>query len=602
MSAGFPRLGRYVPQARLGQSRATETFRARTDQPVPGTSAQDFTLKVLRPLPDEPDLPARFVAAARVLQWMSSPGTPAVVEIVDGPTPFVALAFQQGVDLAQLRAQAAPPGVALDARVVGLLGRKLAERLALVYGQADGPRMHGGLSPGNVLVLPSGDILLLDCGIAEALRSPSAWPSESWRWASPEQLRGGPADQASDFFALGSLLYFLCYGKSPFVAGTCEELEACIAQGPPAFEGVHPAIAGSIARMLAYAPAARPKSATEIVRQLSVALLSANANVGAPAPIRPSPQPANRTGVFAGETVSAEAFEPDTGVDASSADEASSSEAAAEAFAPGPADLPVLPDRSGAIDAGDPEVGAVYDDEDDDELEVDAQGRLRRRRRRSIRLLGWTKSEFARKVFRYAWAPLAVLLLAGAVEGYFFARSWRAARAQSRAQEAEQAAEQARLDAIKPKLHKAPAIPAGHLVLDISPDGATVWLDGQEAGTAPSTLLTHPGAHRLVVTLPGYRMLRDVIDTSHGALFKRKMAPAVFPLSGSVGLNVGCNTEGKYPVFVDGKETGALCPIAGIRLDPGKHLIGIFVIPDNRVWTLDRLIEAGHPQSVRFRY
>jgi hypothetical protein len=105
-----------------------------------------------------------------------------------------------------------------------------------------------------------------------------------------------------------------------------------------------------------------------------------------------------------------------------------------------------------------------------------------------------------------------------------------------------------------------------------------------------------------VITAAGYRMLRDVVDTSKGVEFEREMAPAIFPLTGSVGLNVACTTEGKYPVFIDGKEIGALCPIAGVRLDPGKHMVGVFVIPENRIWTFDREIVAERPHRVQFNY
>jgi hypothetical protein len=80
------------------------------------------------------------------------------------------------------------------------------------------------------------------------------------------------------------------------------------------------------------------------------------------------------------------------------------------------------------------------------------------------------------------------------------------------------------------------------------------------------------------------------------------MVAAAFPMTGSVGLNVGCTTEGKYPVFVDGREIGALCPIAGIRLEPGKHMVGLFVIPQNRLWTLDREIQPERPHRVQFNY
>ena len=605
MSAAGLRLGRYLPEALLGQGSVTLTYRARALEPLSSVSAQAFAIKVLRQEPPRPDVESRFVEAARALQWLSLAGTAQVLEIGERPGPvFAAFEFKEGVNLRQLRAQAAAEGSLMDARLVGLVGRKLAEQLAPLHVQPDGPRRHGGLSPGNVLIRPAGEILLLDCGLREALRFEASWPSESWHYAAPEQLRGEPAGQASDLYALGALMHFLCYGRPPFAADTPEELEARIAQGPPVLAGLHPSVAGVMTRLLSYASADRPKSAGDAARQISVALLSANAgiNFATPAPISVQPSwPAD------GEQTEIPAAE-DTGQDAPGApagdDEAGDEEVRPFVFVPqrGTADAPAGA-RVG-ISADDPDVGAVFDDDDEeDEVEVAADGTVkRRRRRRAIRLLAWTKSAFARKIFRYAWVPVAVVFAVATVEGYFFAKSWRAARAQSQQRDEALAAERARLEAVKPKLPSATAVPAGHLVLKVVPAGATVWLDGKEVGSTPSTILTQPGAHRLVITATGYRMLRDVVETSKGAVFEREMVPAIFPLAGSVGLNVACTTEGKYPVFIDGKEIGALCPISGVRLDPGKHMVGVFVIPDNRIWTLDREIVAEHPHRVQFSY
>lgn len=592
MAADVLRIGRYVPLAVLGQRRLIETVRARPGDQPSEQAQPSVILKVLRKGVCGPALVARFLETVRMLRWTSLPGLPSLIDIGEAPGPvFAAFEFNEGVNLAQLRAQASKPGALMDVRLVGLLGRKLAERLGPLHAQPDGPRVHGALSPGNVLVRPDGQMLLLDCAITESLRTEPTWPSDNWHYAAPEQLEGQPAEQASDFYALGGLLYFLCFGKPPFEAASPDALLARIKQGPPDFSGIHPSVANCLSKMLAYDIAARPKSAGEVMRQLSVALLSAQAGV-----VRSTATVASAPVVVPSPSLALEVDEPEPAPGLP--------EDEAPAYPPVPARPPRSADPRGAIAADDPDVGVVYDDDDEeDEIEVGPDGKVkRRRRRRAIRLLEWTKSELAKKLFRYAWAPILVGLLAGAVEGYFFLQSWRAARAESQRKDAAMAAERAKLEAAKPKLGKAPTIPAGHLVLKVSPPGGLVWIDGVESGTAPSTMLTTPGAHRIVITAPGYRMLRDVVDTTHGALFEREMAPAVFPLTGAVGLNVACTTEGKYPVLIDGREIGACCPIAGVRLDPGKHMVGIFVIPQNRIWTLDREIVAEKPHRVQFNY
>jgi serine/threonine protein kinase len=594
-----PRIGRYFPFAVLGQKPLLETLRARTAAGEP-SAPSGFVLKVLRKEMCKPAQISRFLDVARMLRWTSLPGLPSLVDIGEGPGPiFAAFEFNEGVNLSQLRAQAALPQGCLDIRLVGLVGRKLAERLGPLHSQPDGPRVHGALSPGNVLVRPSGDVLLLDCGLAESLGGAGIGMGESWRFAAPEQLRGGEAEQASDLYAMGALLYFLYYGKPPFEAETPAALLARIKEGPPDFHGLHPAMAACLARMLSLEATARPKSAGEVMRQLSVALLSAQAGMALAAPaapataeVAPTPVPESLPDSEEEPTVPIlpvwRPSLPETGENLDQEEQ----------------EPAVAANRRGAISADDPDVGVVYDDDDDEEEIIVAEDGTvkRRRRRRGIRLLAWTKSEFARKIFRYAWVPALAALIVGVLEGFLFVQSWRAARAESQRRDEAMAAERARLEALKPKLEKVAELPAGHLVLKISPPGATVWIDGKEAGSAPNTMLTTPGPHRVVIAASGYRMLRDVVDTSHGAIVERELAPAVFPISGAVGVNVACTSEGKYPVFVDGREIGAFCPIAGIRLDPGRHTVGIFVIPQNRIFSVDRDLVVGKPHQVQFSY
>jgi eukaryotic-like serine/threonine-protein kinase len=593
------RIGRYFPLVVLGRRGPIETLRARAGDAEP-SSRSDFVLKVLRKEMCKAPQVGRFLDTLRMLRWTALPGLPSVVEIGEEPGPiFAAFEFNEGVNLAQLRAQAALPQGLLDIRLVGLVGRKLAERLGPLHSQPDGPRVHGALSPGNVLVQPSGELLLLDCALAESLRAGPNGLGESWRYSAPEQLRGDPAEQASDLYAMGALLYFLYFGKPPFEATTPGVLLDRIKQGPPDFSGLHPAIAACLGRMLAYEVTARPKSAGEVMRQLSVALLSAQAGMALAAPPTPVAAEIARTPVPQpledSEDELTVPIRPPTRSPLPESDNGAAEEPPRPAARANP---------RGAISADDPDVGVVYDDDDDeDEIVVSEDGTVkRRRRRRGIRLLAWTKSEFARKIFRYAWVPAVVALMVGAVEGYLFLQSWRTARMESQRRDAAMAAERERLEALKPKLDKVAELPPGHLVLKISPSGAIVWIDGKEAGTAPNTMLTTPGAHRIVITASGYRMLRDVVDTAHGAIVERELAPAVFPISGAVGVNVACTSEGKYPVFIDGREIGAFCPIAGVRLDAGRHTIGIFVIPQNRIFTVDREVVVGRPHQVQFGY
>ena len=133
----------------------------------------------------------------------------------------------------------------------------------------------------------------------------------------------------------------------------------------------------------------------------------------------------------------------------------------------------------------------------------------------------------------------------------------------------------------------------GQLTIETTPKGATVWLDGVEKGKTPLVIQTNPDTHRLIITKPGFKMLRQVVDTSEGLTMTRTLPPANINFGGTVLLQVSCATEGKYPVFVDGRDTGLLCPVDNLMVPEGNRLVGIYVIPHNKLWSFEREILKG---------
>jgi serine/threonine-protein kinase len=106
--------------------------------------------------------------------------------------------------------------------------------------------VHRDLKPGNILVTTSGDVKLLDFGIARMLDRErlEGGPTFSQRvhpmtlaYASPEQVRGEAITTASDVYALGILLYRLLTGHHPYPASFSSPSDAertiCGEEPPP---------------------------------------------------------------------------------------------------------------------------------------------------------------------------------------------------------------------------------------------------------------------------------------------------------------------------------------------------------------------------------
>jgi formylglycine-generating enzyme required for sulfatase activity/predicted Ser/Thr protein kinase len=217
---------------------------------------------------------ASFETEARVIARLQHPNVVTVFRVgqVEG-RPYIVSEYIVGRSLAE---QPLP----LPWRRVLTLGLGLARGLAEAHRQGV---LHRDLKPSNVLLTASGEVKLLDFGLAERF-DPSGSPRLSAslllagtpRYMAPEVLRGGSPTPQSDIYSLGLTLYELCTGSLPHDADSVDR------RTPPSLSGLVPGIdpdfAETIARCIVPAPSERFASADllrEALEHLEQTLASA---------------------------------------------------------------------------------------------------------------------------------------------------------------------------------------------------------------------------------------------------------------------------------------------------------------------------------------
>ncbi len=164
---------------------------------------RDVALKVVGPLG------IRLSDEAKILARLEHPGIVPVHDVGGLPDGrvFYAMKFVRGE---RLDAMFATPLTLLDRlRIFD----RICDAVAFAHSQGV---IHRDLKPANIMVGQFGEVLVLDWGVA-AFRQRETSPTVvgTAGYMSPEQSRGGPADERSDIHALGVILGQLLPASAP---------------------------------------------------------------------------------------------------------------------------------------------------------------------------------------------------------------------------------------------------------------------------------------------------------------------------------------------------------------------------------------------------
>jgi serine/threonine protein kinase len=163
------------------------------------------------------DLLERFYQEARAAGTLDHPNIVKIHALVrDGDTPFIDMEFISGESLETL----------IQRRPILPLVYKISLILqvarALNYAHKRGI-VHRDVKPGNMMLTPDGIVKVVDFGIArliDASKTQTNMMIGTLQYMSPQQLHGERADQRSDIWALGVVLYELICYERPFKGET----------------------------------------------------------------------------------------------------------------------------------------------------------------------------------------------------------------------------------------------------------------------------------------------------------------------------------------------------------------------------------------------
>ncbi|ANS67407.1 serine/threonine protein kinase [Streptomyces lincolnensis] len=252
------RIGPYLPLGRLGSGGMGRVFLARPADDRPGLAA----VKVIRPeYAEDPQFRRRFEREAAVHGRVRTPHTPELLGSgFEGELLWMATQYLPGLNLADAVKECGPLEPAGVWRLVGELGQALAALAAAGV-------VHRDLKPSNVVLSPQG-AHVIDFGISQAADSSAITGTGSRvgtpAFMSPEYLREGRCDTASDMFSLASSIVYAATGHAPFGDGTGVDVMHRVAFEEPRpqvmdeLAAVHPALATLLSACLAKDPAARP--------------------------------------------------------------------------------------------------------------------------------------------------------------------------------------------------------------------------------------------------------------------------------------------------------------------------------------------------------
>jgi serine/threonine-protein kinase len=524
--------GTYRVLHQIGSGVLGPVFRAYDSQQDRLVAIKTFRLDLV------PEDAARLAERLRALT-QTTVAHPAIVAAVDaglnGSTPFVALEYAGGESLDVVSRHVK---VWTLERALPVLD-ELAQAIDASWAQSMG---HGALHPRDIFV-PSGASALqvTGFGIGQALDAIGAKTPARRPYSAPERASGSAWDRRADVYSLGVIAHEMLSGHRP--VGIDADVEGVAEELPPPQRA---AVRKALTKAMADAPGDRFGTATEFSGALTAALKPGGAVAPAPkGPAVEAPAPTSPPPIVAADSKTTPGI-----------------------ILPRPDSLPPpVPERRYGIDRpptfGQPE---------------------------------WRDDAPAHAETPFPWAATGAVLLAGLVLGAVVGYQIGWGRGNASANAAPSALTSTQVDvpptqtdvtaatptpAVTPETSPvvtpvAKAAPTGRLVIQSTPSGALVTVDGQRAGETPVTLTVPLGRHEILVARSGYVPRTDRVELTakqpnRTLRVPLRKGPARDPLVTTGSVDIDSRPRGAR-VTVDGRALGST-PMRVPELPAGDHRV-----------------------------
>jgi serine/threonine-protein kinase len=264
----------------------------------PGNFCKKVVIKTVRPeLAEQTSYVTMLINEASLVARLHHPNIVQVFDLacVDG-LYYIAMEYVPGCTLSELLQRFAQVGRPIPQWAALHLAATCCDGLQYAHDfrEDDGTPvciLHRDISPSNIMITPTGNVVVLDFGVATAASGPERTRTGTlkgkYSYMAPERVNGADADRRSDVYSVGVVLYqLLTGGHRPYCGDNEYQLLKAIIQGkakPPSshYHHVPPDVDAVTMRAIAHDPVSRYSEARYLSEALRALSLRRQWNYGA---------------------------------------------------------------------------------------------------------------------------------------------------------------------------------------------------------------------------------------------------------------------------------------------------------------------------------